>query len=376
MGTTKPFSIEDQIEDMLKELETRLIVLHADMDAYYATIEQRDNPNYRGKPLGVVLPVNRGPIASASYEAKTYGISSGMSVKRAIQLCPDLILVRGRMETYQKEFQELISIFSRYSTDVYPYVGIDEAFIFLDTYLWEEALDIAKRIKNDVRNEKSLTVSVGIGYNKLAAKQASDLEKPDGLTLIEDKLTFWKKIWPLPVRKLFGIGNSIERKLQSVGINTIGELANKELTFLQNLLGDYQGFKLHNYANGVEEPEIPLFVKRKSYSHGYTFPEDTRKLVAIKEKLKEFSKRLSEELAESNKFARTVTVSVTYEDLSKMSHAKTVQSAMNMPDEIYETALSCLAHLYDITTKRIRRISTKASNLVDAKQLFLNLDIT
>ncbi|HSH36263.1 DNA polymerase IV, partial [Schnuerera sp.] len=202
-------------------------IIHIDMDAFYASVEQRDNPSLLGKPVIVGGVRSRGVVSTASYEARKYGIHSAMPIKVAKRLCPKGIYLPVDMKKYKSVSKEIHKIFNRYSSKIEP-ISIDEAFLDVTG---QEAVFIAKRIKNDIQKELKLTASIGISYNKFLAKLASDIKKPNGLTVIKkgEAMEFLK---PLSVSKLWGVGPKMERELNKLGIYYIGDIQGYDVDVL------------------------------------------------------------------------------------------------------------------------------------------------
>ncbi|PIE18802.1 MAG: DNA polymerase IV [Proteobacteria bacterium] len=249
-------------------------ILHADMDAFFAAVEQHDDPSLRGKPLVVGGEAPRGVVAAASYEARVYGIHSAMPMIRAQQRCPELVRLSPRMARYAEVSRQVFAIFRSYSPLVEG-LSLDEAFIDCSASgrLHGSAEEIAKEIKRRVREELSLVVSIGVGPNKMVAKIASDLDKPDGLLVVcaDEMLAF---LHPLPARRLFGVGKVTERKLAALGIRTVGELAAYPRQTLLSRLGKRVGAHLHDLARGVDDRPVVPDAPPKSLGAEDTFTRD------------------------------------------------------------------------------------------------------
>ena len=220
----------------MKKMENRKII-HIDMDAFYASVEQRDHPEYRGKPLAVGRPEERGVVAAASYEARKFGIRSAMSSMQALKLCPDLIFVRGRMEDYKAVSEEIHRIFHEY-TDLIEPLALDEAFLDVTENKKNIplAVDIARAIKKEIREKLGLVASAGVSYNKFLAKIASDYRKPDGLFVIHPRKAA-AFIARLPIEVFWGIGKVTAHKMHALGIHNGAQLRNCSLEFLNRNFG-------------------------------------------------------------------------------------------------------------------------------------------
>jgi DNA polymerase-4 len=269
-------------------------IIHADMDAFFAAVEQRDDPSLHGKPLVVGGAAPRGVVAAASYEARVFGIHSAMPMIRAEQRCAELVRLPPRMTRYAEVSRHVFSIFRSYSPLVEG-LSLDEAFIDVSgsARLHGDAEAIARELKRRVREELELVVSIGVGPNKMVAKIASDLDKPDGLVVIpaEQLLDF---LHPLPVRRLFGVGQVTGRKLADLGVMTIGELARYPRQTLLSRLGPSAGAHLHDLARGVDDRPVVPDAPPKSLGAEDTFPRD----IGDDEELRELVRRQAELVGE------------------------------------------------------------------------------
>ena len=240
-------------------------ILHLDLDAFFASVEQRDNPSLQGKAIAVGLNSARGVVASASYEARKFGVRSAMPSSVAARLCPNLIFVPGRMDEYKKASAEVFEIFSRY-TNLIEQVSIDEAFLDV-TDVWRDygyAMEIAKLIKEDVRREVGLIISAGVSYNKFLAKIASDWRKPDGLCVIHPNAAL-KFIDRLPVKAIWGVGPVTSQKMEALGIFTGKDLREKDLSFLVEQFGS-SGLSYYNFARCIDDRPVRTERIRKQVS--------------------------------------------------------------------------------------------------------------
>ncbi len=253
--------------------EAMRTLLHADMDAFYASIEQRDRPELRGQPVVVGGASSRGVVAAASYEARVYGIHSAMPSVEARRRCPQAVFVRGDMVKYRRESRRIFEIFRRYSPRVEG-LSLDEAFLDLSgtERLLGPVEDVAKRLRADVRAELELAVSVGVAPVKMVAKIASDLAKPDGLLVVEPERVR-EFLDPLPVGRIWGVGPVARQCLAGVGIETVGALAEAPDSVLRELLGSW-GPEAARLARGEDLREVEPYREAKSYGEENTFAED------------------------------------------------------------------------------------------------------
>jgi DNA polymerase-4 len=255
------------------ETAERRVIAHADMDAFYAAVEQLDNPELRGKPVIVGGSGARGVVTTASYEARKFGVRSAMPTVEARRLCPEGIFVRGRMERYVEVSRVVRRIFESLSPVVEP-LSLDEAFIDLTgtNRLFGHPIDAARLLKERVRDETGLVVSVGVAPTKMAAKILSDMSKPDGLLYLGDAhLTEF--LWPLPVERLWGVGRVTLERLHAARIVTVGDLAHRDVAELKSLFGS-MGPHLHELANGRDTRTVIADWQRKSYGEENTFERD------------------------------------------------------------------------------------------------------
>ena len=284
------------------------VIAHADMDAFYASVEQLDNPALRGRPVIVGGRSNRGVVTSASYEARRYGVRSAMPTVQARRLCPNGLFVPGRMDRYVEVSRAVRSVFESFSPVVEP-LSLDEAFIDLtgSERLLGPPLDVGRAMKRRMREETGLVVSVGIAPTKMAAKILSDMSKPDGLLYLGAEYVT-EFLAPLPVERLWGVGRVTLKKMHAAGIHTIGELAACEPALLKAHFGSF-GAHLHELANGIDpRPVIPDW-QRKSYGEESTFPRDLeRASLELRRILIAHGEALGRRLRSDRVRARTVTL--------------------------------------------------------------------
>src|SRR5437899_2006871 len=281
-------------------------ILHVDMDAFYASVEQRDHPDLRGKPVIVGAgPRDRGVVAAASYEARKFGVHSAMPSRTAYKLCPQGVFVRPNMEKYAEVSRQVMAILRSFTPLVQP-LSIDEAFLDVSgsTAQFGDPVAIAKRIKAEIRSGTALTASVGVAPNKFLAKLASDLHKPDGLTVITDADKV-QILAPLPVSKVWGVGKVTEKRLHELGIRTIGDLQRLPLDELRQRFGNTADH-LHALARGEDNREVETDEESKSISSEHTFDEDTADLDRIKKCLLEQCEEVGLRLRQEKLAAVTV----------------------------------------------------------------------
>jgi DNA polymerase-4 len=353
------------------------VIFHMDMDAFYASVEQRDNPALRGKPLIVgAPPTQRGVVCAASYEARKFGVRSAMPSATAGRLCPKGIFVRPRMDRYKEESREIMKIVSATGA-IIEQVSIDEAYLDVSNLCQGEDPDssllksepIARELKERIRSDRKLTATVGIAANKLLAKIASDYQKPDGLTLISDvdKAQFLR---PLPVRVLFGIGKVTEQTLNQAGIRTIGDIQDYTGD-LRALTGSF-GIRLKQFARGEDDRPLSLGDEIKSISGEETFLRDTEDRRVLRSCLREQATDIAAKIKRRGLGAHTVQVKVRYSNFTTLSRQISVEEPISEANDIYR--LGCFLLGRDkLVSQPLRLIGLGVSNLRErtSQQLLL-----
>lgn len=317
-------------------------ILHVDLDAFYAAVEQRDDPALRGKPVLVGGSARRGVVASCSYEARKFGIHSAMPMAEALRRCPRAIVVRHRMERYAEASHRFFAILGDYSPEVEG-LSLDEAF--LDVTASERLLGdgptIARAIKQRVREELQLVCSVGVAPIKLAAKIASDIDKPDGLRVVtpEGLLAF---LHPLPVTRLWGVGDSTRAVLASLGLSTIGDVARYPEHALVGRLGALTGHHLAALARGEDSREVVPETDPVSIGHQETFDDDHDDKGELAVVLLEQADRVAHRLREAQLRARAVVLIVKYDDFRQITRRTTLEAATSDGGLLARTAIDLL----------------------------------
>lgn len=330
------------------------------MDAFYASVEQRDFPQYRGKPLVVGSPEKRGVVAAASYEARKFGIRSAMSSQKARQLCPELIFAPGRMAVYKSVSVQIRDIFSDY-TDLIEPLSLDEAFLDVTSNKKNISLavDIAREIKQRIKDETGLTASAGISYNKFLAKIASDYRKPDGLCTIHPSRAI-EFISRLPIEAFWGIGKVTAAKMHQLGIHTGAELRECPLSFLIRHFGRV-GSVYHNFAQGVDNRPVEPEWIRKSVGCEHTFDNDLTHEEEAVSSLNDLIPRLMERIRRAGfSGGRTVTLKVKFHDFTIKNRSFTHSAEVKEEHEISDIALRLLREL-DWEEKTIRLLGISVS---------------
>ena len=353
------------------------VIFHLDMDAFYAAVEQRDNPGLRGKPVIVGSPpTQRGVVCAASYEAQKFGVRSAMPSVTAGRLCPKGVFVRPRMEAYKEESRSIMALVAE-SGALIEQVSIDEAYLDLsevckgsdpDDALFR-AVPMARELKRRIFSERRLTASVGIAANKLLAKLASDFHKPDGLTLVpeRDKVLFLR---PMPVRVIHGVGKVTEQALNQAGIKTVGDLQDHPGD-VRALVGSF-GQKLKRFAFGDDDRPLELGDEVKSISSEETFLRDTDDRATLRKCLREQAADISAKLKRRRLAARTVQVKIRYSDFRTLTRQISVEEPVTEAQDIYRLGCFLLAK-EKLVTRPLRLIGLGVSGLgeVSGRQLAL-----
>ena len=343
------------------------------MDAFFAAIEQRDDPSLRGKPVIVGSPPDRrGVVAASSYEARKFGVRSAMPSMTAGRLCPKGIFVPPRINHYREESKQIMAIIARFGAAMEP-MSIDEAYLDFSEVVrasdfadpdeaLRAAVPLARELKTEIRRQRQLTASIGIATNKFLAKVASDLQKPDGLTVIteREKVAFLR---PLPVRSIHGVGKVSEQSFAQAALRTIGDLQDYKGD-LRALVGSW-GPKLRDYAFGIDHRPLELGDEIKSISAEETFDKDTDDRAILRRCLREQAAEISGRLRRKRLGARTIQVKVRYSNFSTLTRQLSVEDPITEASEIYR--LSCFLLARDkLVTGPLRLLGVSASGLTDA----------
>ena len=351
-------------------------ILHCDLDAFYASVEQRDHPEYRGKPVIVGGGKNeRGVVSAASYEARKFGVRSAMPLRTAGRLCPDGIFVPGDRERYEEASDAVMALFADRTPLVQP-ISLDEAFLDVTAthYLFGGAVKIAQQLKASVRSELGLVLSVGVATNKLCAKIGSDLRKPDGLVVVPPGgeaafLAF------LPVSRLWGVGPKTQAVLERWGLRTIGDLAALDATALEVRFGEH-GATLASRARGEDDSPVEPDLATKSVGHEHTFDRDTTETRLVESTLLRLSEGVGKRLRAASLRARTIQLKLRVHPFETRTRQRTLSDATDDDLTVFRVARSLLreALAHDEAkgiASPIRLIGVSTHGLIAGQQLGL-----
>ncbi|QDS94271.1 DNA polymerase IV [Roseimaritima multifibrata] len=349
------------------------MILHIDMDAFYASVEQRENPSLRGKALVVGgAAAGRGVVAAASYEARRFGVYSAMPMKTALARCPDLVVVPTQMELYAAVSKQIREIFHRFTPLVEP-LSLDEAFLDVTgtQALFGSSAEIGAQIQRTIADELHLDASVGVAPNKFIAKVASAYVKPRGFTVVtpEDLHSF---LDPLPVDKIWGVGRRAEARLGELGIFRVADLRQTDLERLKQAIGNASAEHLHALAWGRDDRAVVPDREAKSISHETTFPADLTDEEVLRAILLRLTEQVARRLRRHDRYCSTVTLKVRFSDFQTTARSVTLATASNSTQVLWDTARDTLLKRIPIT-QPVRLVGIGVSSLGDspARQLGL-----
>ncbi len=349
-------------------------IFHVDLDAFFVSVEQALRPKLKGKPLIVGGdPERRGVVASASYEARRFGIHAGMPLSKARRLCPQAILMKADFARYRAASNRFMEVLADFSPDIQP-LGLDEAYLDVTgcTEPYGSPRQLALTMKERVKRELKITASVGIATCKVVAKIASDLCKPDGLLEVApgEEEAF---LAPLPVAKLPGVGQKTEQALAAMRITTIGELASLPVDTVRRRLGA-PGAVLHSYARGIDDREVEAPGEAQSISQELTFARDTLDRDFLEATLHNLCQEVCQELRSQSKRAKCVAIKLRYADFKTITRQMTLQEASEVTPVVSATARQLLGKALSEQSKRVRLIGIRVSRLVGEDRQLSMLD--
>jgi DNA polymerase-4 len=352
----------------MNEDEATRAILHIDLDAFYASIEQRDHPDYRGKPVIVGgSPDRRGVVATASYEARHYGVHSAMPSRTALRLCPDAIFLPARFEVYRIVSQQIMAIFRRHTSLVEP-LSLDEAYLDVTAAVrdLEEAAQLAREIKRQIREQTKLTASAGVSFCKFLAKVASEQHKPDGLTVIT-KASAPAVLSALPIEQFSGVGSVTAAKLRNQGIQRGADLTRLGEERLHELLGKH-GSQLYRFACGEDDRAVEPVRERKSVGKEVTLERDLSDRVAMEGILERLATQVEQRLVELGIAGRTLTLKVRWSNFELVTRATSRAQGFQLAQEMLPELRTRLAGLAD-DKRAVRLLGVSVSGLISQDEL-------
>lgn len=349
------------------------VIFHIDLNAFYVRCEELKNPAIMNKPVIISQSKSRSVVATSSYEARQYGITSGESIITAIKKCPNAIIVSSPHDYYESVSEEFMQ-FIRYYTDQVEIASIDECYVDMTQVIkhYERPLDLAVEIQKNLFDSLGLKCSIGIAPNKFLAKMASDLKKPLGISVIRLQ-EIKSKLWPLAIEQMYGIGKKSSEALHQIGIDTIEDLAQvKDLHHIQPILGSMSQ-NMINRANGIDNSPLVLYQKHKSFSQSFTFSEDVLDIEMIQGVLEKLCTKLASRLNEHQQAGMTVNLAIRYDDFKTISRSKTLSYSIHSSKELFE----CVWGLFELHDeghpKRLLRVGLSQLVNRDKEHQELNL---
>ena len=336
-------------------------ILHLDMDAFYPSVEVLDNPELKGKPVIVGGGKERGVVSSASYEARRFGVHSAQPMATAMRLCPDGIFLPVRMARYQEVSRAVFDVFRQFTPLVEP-LSIDEAFLDVtgSERLLGQPVEIAKKIRQKVFELTGLTVSAGVAPSKFVAKIASDIEKPDGLTVVPpDRVREF--LDPLPIKKMWGVGKVTQEALERLNIRTFKDLSNMPLKILEKKFGKH-GLKMHDLSMGIDDRDVVTEHDVKSIGHEQTFLRDITGLEEAKKNLLALTNKVAQRMRRNGIAGKTVTLKVKYSDFFQITRSASLTEPTDDGFEMYSTVCRLLKKT-DVGRRPVRLLGVSLSQL-------------
>jgi len=344
------------------------VIAHIDMDAFFAAVEQRDDPSLQGKPVIIGADPKkgkgRGVVSTCSYEARKYGVHSAMPISAAYARCPHGIFLRGHMHKYSDVSRKIFDVLHEFTPHVEP-ISIDEAFLDITGcyHFYQTPYNLCLAIKERIKNDLRLTASIGIAPNKMTAKIASDYGKPDGLKEVTPE-TLQAFLRPLAVERLWGVGKQTRQTLNRMNIQTVGELAQCSPKVLTKDLGSH-GLHLFDLANGIDDRKVEQDEIIKSVSHEHTFEVDARERAEMESILSFLSEKVSRRLRRYGLKGKTVTIKIRLSDFKTVTRARTLDERINFFEDIYQTAKNLFGEFY-MSSMKIRLLGVKVSGFEDS----------
>ena len=339
------------------------MIIHIDMDAFYASVEELDNPEIKSKAVIVGGPSKqRGVVSAANYNARKYGVHSAMPMITASRLCPNAIIIRPRHQRYSEVSKQIRAIFFRYTPLVQP-LSLDEAFLDVNqsVKLFGSPIEIASRIKSEIQNELNLTASVGIAPNKFLAKLASDADKPDGFVIVRES-EIQSFLDPMPVKRLWGVGKSSARRLEEKAIYSVYDLRQKNLDQLEKIFGTQTARHLYNLCRGIDNRKVTTDSEVKSISRETTFSDDVSDITEILRVFVKLTENVCERMRASQLFAKTIQIKYRRADFKTFTRSDSLVYPTHQTDIIWKTVSSLVSKHIDKKVMPLRLIGVGLSN--------------
>ena len=345
------------------------IILHLDMDAFFAAVEQRERPELRGKPVIIGRPGPRGVVATCSYEARKFGVRSAMPAVTAARLCPDGVWVAPRFALYSETSRRIFELFAA-ASPIVEQVSVDEAYGDLAGLARtpEEGIAIARRLKEEIRAKESLTASAGVSYCRFLAKIASDLEKPNGLVLLRRE-DVRGRLWALPARVIPGVGPKTAERLKRIGVVTVGELAKVPEPRLAAEFGELWARHLHERALGEDDTPVEPGGERKQVSEERTYLEDLTTFEQIERELLARAEGVAADLRRRGVMARTITLKARDNTFRTVTRARTLDEPADLASELHRAAVALYRERVDFGGRGVRLLGLGAKDLVPASEI-------
>lgn len=347
------------------------VIAHIDMNCFYASVEEKYKPELRGKPLAIAgeVKTRHGIIVTSNYAARDWGIKTGMRVGDARKLYPRLTVMHPNFERYQEESKKIFDLVREYTNKI-EIVSIDEAYVDLSDF--DEPIKVIATIQRRIYKQLSMPSSVGVSFNKFFAKMASDLKKPLGFTIINQK-NYKEVLWSLDVGEMHGCGKAATKKLKKLGIETIGDMANANEVILNSVLG-LQGLRLKKRANGEDNRDLNYTIERKSIGNSKTFPKDLSDEDDIFKEIKKLSKKVSERAEIKGYVGNNISIMIKYNDFRTMTRSKKIPLYTNAENKIFDYAWELMVEHYDFT-QGVRLLGVSLNEIKKQKELKVQLDI-
>lgn len=347
------------------------VIAHIDMNCFYASVEEKYNPELKGKPLAIAgeVKTRHGIVVTSNYEARSYGVKTTMRVGDARKLCPHIKILRPNMEKYQQESKKIFDLVREYTQKI-EVVSVDEAYIDLSDF--DEPVKVIATIQRRIYKQLNIPSSVGVSFNKFFAKMGSDMKKPLGFTIINKK-NFKELLWKMDVGEMHGCGKAATKKLKKLGINTIGDMAEANEVILHSVLG-VQGLRLKQRANGEDNRELKYTVDRKSIGNSKTFSNDLIDEDDVYKEIKKLSEKVSNRASTRDYVGNNISIMIKFNDFKSITRSKKISEYINDSDKIFTYAWELIVEHYDFT-QGVRLLGVSLNDIKKEKELKIQMDI-